>query len=234
MKTLGIDTTTESGGVILGLDHAVVGMASLSNPRAYSDEIIPAISSLLKQSQWRLQDIDLIGVASGPGGFTGVRVGLSVVKAIGQSLKIRSVAISTLEALAYRFRQTHPLVAPMIDARREQVYTAVYRCLEGSSDCLCPEVVDAPASWLDSLPGDLSPVYVGTGAGAYREMIGRQRPGATICPSDNSILRPLFRLTVARSDRARSVNHLCANYVRPSDAEMGSRNPVCQDHTESP
>jgi tRNA threonylcarbamoyladenosine biosynthesis protein TsaB len=222
MKTLGIDTTTKNGGVVLGSGGVNLGIKSLDNPREYADQIIPAIENLLAQNRLRLQEIELIAVANGPGGFTGVRVGLAVAKAISQSLKIPSIGISTLEALAYRFRETTPLIAPMIDAQRGQVYAAIYRCAGDESVLRSPEVLVVPEVWLESLPERTSPLFVGTGTAPYSEEIFCYSSEAQVGPSDDCILDSLLQLANMKSSKAATATELVANYIRPSDAEVGS------------
>lgn len=222
MKTLGIDTTTKNGGVILGSGGMRVGVESLGNPREYSDQIIPAIENLLAQNQLRLQEIELIAVANGPGGFTGVRVGLAVAKAITQSLKIPSLGISTLEALAYRSRERTSLIAPMIDAQRGQIYAAIYEFSGNESVLISPEVLAVPEVWLGSLPKGSSPLFVGTGTVSCREDISNYCSEAQVGSPDDYILDALLRLANTKSSKAATATELVANYIRPSDAEAGS------------
>jgi len=224
MKTLGIDTTTKNGGVILGSEGVKLGVRVLDNPREYSDQIIPAIENLLTQNKLRLQEIELIAVANGPGAFTGVRVGLAVAKAITQSLKIPSVGISTLEALAYRSRlsASASLIAPMIDAQRGQVYSAIYEFNGNESVLIAPEVLALPEVWLESLPKNPSPCFVGTGTVPYREDIANCFSGAQVGDPDDFILDALLRLANTKSSKAATATELVANYIRPSDAEADS------------
>ncbi len=224
MKTLGIDTTTKNGGVILGSEGVKLGVRALGNPREYSDQIIPAIENLLTQNQLRLQEIELIAVANGPGGFTGVRVGLAVAKAITQSLKIPSIGISTLEALAYKSRSSAStsLIAPMIDAQRGQVYTAIYQFNGHESTLITPEVLVVPEVWLGSLPKSPPPIFVGTGTVPYREDIANFFSEAQVGSPDDCILDALLRLANRKSSKAATATELVANYIRPSDAEADS------------
>ena len=222
MYLLAIDTATNSGGVALSRNREVVGSIMIKTPLRYSDNLIAMVDFVLEQHELELRDVQAIAVAIGPGSFTGLRIGLATVKAFGQSLKIPAVGVSTLEALAYRFREIHPQVAVMIDARRQQIYGASYRLEGGLVVSQSREAVGKPADWLKNLALD-GFIFAGDGSRLYRQTILAVYPGARVLESDNCILKELCQLGCERFalGRAQSVDELKANYVRPSDAELG-------------
>ena len=151
MYILGMDTATKNGGVALSRDRELIGSVMMKTPLRYSQTILHLVDFLLQQHDLRLREVDCLAVATGPGSFTGLRVGLATVKAFGQSLNRRVVGISTLRALAYRFRWCHSRLSPMIDAGREQVYGAVYRVTGSGLEREADEQVLPPRQWLETL-----------------------------------------------------------------------------------
>ncbi len=125
MKVLGLDTSTlmTTCGVID--DGKLIGEFSLSQDMSHSEKLVPMVKELLKNLKLELKDIDLFAVGIGPGSFTGLRIGLATVKAFAHIMDKPLVGVSTLESLAYNLPYNR-VVVPMIDARRERVYTGIY------------------------------------------------------------------------------------------------------------
>ena len=223
MKILAVDTTTDLGGVAVGSDGVLEGAVLVRTPQRYSETLVPMLDFVLAQLKGNLEEIDLLVVATGPGSFTGVRIGLAVVKAIGQSRKILGLGLSTLEVLACCFAEYSQPVAPMLDARRGQVYGAVYSWTDGQARVCVKEQVVRPESWLESIPEDLNPLFVGSGAAAYQDLIRSSRQGALLIAEQPPLLSALIRLAEERASSAGTVEGIRANYIRPSDAELGRK-----------
>ncbi len=218
MHILAIDTATNCGGAALSRDREVIGLVMAKVPLRYSETILDMVDFLLKQHGLQLPEIDCFAVATGPGSFTGVRIGLSTVKSFCQALDKPVVGISTLETLAYRFRQVHHLVAPMMDAGRQQIYGALFG-IEGSSIYLAQEEqVLTPEKWLKGLPEE-NCVVVGDGAWHYRETILKVKPAARVLETDNRVVDQLCPLVYQRFEQGDTctAHELEANYVRPPD-----------------
>ncbi|MGH9339294.1 MAG: tRNA (adenosine(37)-N6)-threonylcarbamoyltransferase complex dimerization subunit type 1 TsaB [Acidobacteriota bacterium] len=221
MYMLAVDTATNSGGVALSRNSEVVGTIMLKTPLRYQEMLIELVDFLLRQHQIRLADIGCLSAATGPGSFTGLRIGLATVKALSQTLGLPCVGISTLKALAYRFSRMHPLVAPMIDARRQQVFAAVYRVEDHTLHPEVNEQVMRPQDWLKTL-GSQDYLFVGDGADLYKSTVAAAFPQARILETDNRILDELCRLAYQEYAQGAMVaaSELAPNYVRPSDAEL--------------
>jgi tRNA threonylcarbamoyladenosine biosynthesis protein TsaB len=221
MHLLAIDTATNSGGVALSRNSEVIGLTMVKAPLRYSDTIIQTIDFLLQQLCIELREIDCLCVASGPGSFTGLRIGIATAKGMCQALSRPAVGISNLEALAWRFRWFGGRVAPMIDARRQQVYGAVYAVTDNRLCELQEGTVQPPAEWLRNLP-DEECVFVGDGAQMYARTIEAIRPKGRVLATDNCILRELCELGYRRYTQGeiQAAEQLRAHYIRPSDAEM--------------
>jgi tRNA threonylcarbamoyladenosine biosynthesis protein TsaB len=221
MYLLAIDTATNSGGVALSRNAEVVGMAMLKTPLRYSDKLIYYIDFLLDQLEVGKDQIDSFVVANGPGSFTGLRIGIAMAKAMAQGLERPAIGITTLEALAFRFRAVATIVAPLIDARRQQVYGGCYQCDDTGVEVLQAPTVKPPAEWLrDCSEGDC--LFVGDAAQMYAQTISSIRPEARVLRTDNCILTELCQLGYLRYLRGEtgSAGQLEAIYIRPSDAEL--------------
>lgn len=221
MYFLAIDTATNSGGVAVSRNSEVIGKLMVKTPLQYSDRIIYYIDFLLEQLSIGIEDVGCYVVAHGPGSFTGLRIGLATTKALCQGRECPGVGVSTLEALAYRFRGAAERVAPMIDARRQQVYGGVYECRDGQVKGVQPVTVLPPAAWLKQLPEEPC-LFVGDGAQMYHQTILALRPKDRFLRTDNCILNELCELgywSYVRGETVRAES-IQAHYVRPSDAEM--------------
>ena len=222
MHFLAIDTATNSGGVAVSRNGEVVASVMCKTPMEYSDRLIGYIDFLLNQLNLTLSEVGCLAVATGPGSFTGLRIGIATAKALGLAMDCPTVGITTLEALAWRYRWLSLPVAPMIDARRQQVYAALYevrgREIHSAMDgCVLP-----PAEWLNALPeGEF--VFVGDGAQMYSQTIKSLHPDSRVLTTDNCIVKELCEVAYTRFSRggAGKAGELQASYIRPSDAELG-------------
>ena len=223
MYLLAIDTTTNSGGVALARNTEVVGMVMLKTPLAYSEKLLYCVDFLLHQFELELKAVDCFAVTTGPGSFTGLRIGLATVKGFSQGLDKPVVGVETLQALAYRFRWVHSSVAPMIDARRQQIYGAVYRIRGDEIQVEKEAWVGPPDQWLKSLPRQ-EYLFVGDGAQLYRNALSTHKPRSRLLETDNRLLEPLCQLAYREFMQGKvvSAEELQAHYVRPSDAQLKS------------
>lgn len=226
MYVLGIDTATNSGGVALSRNGEVLGVLMVKSPLRYSELIIDSVAFLLAQHRLKLSDIDCFAVTSGPGSFTGIRIGLATVKAFGQSLNRPVVPVPTLEALAYRYRHVFSRVAPMIDARRQQVYAAVYSVQGSRTSEVMAATVAPPAEWLKKLEPERH-LFVGDGAHLFKNTVRALRPSCWLIETDNCLLDGLCRLAFQRftEGEGRRASEVRARYVRPPDARRPVPNP---------
>ncbi|HXD76844.1 MAG TPA: tRNA (adenosine(37)-N6)-threonylcarbamoyltransferase complex dimerization subunit type 1 TsaB [Puia sp.] len=126
---LNIDTATETAGVCLAADGKPIGLAESQDQRNHSSWLHPAIARLLAESGHRPGDLQAVAVTAGPGSYTGLRVGMAAAKGLCYALGIPMIAENTLDVMAAAAREQLPdadLLCPMIDARRMEVFAAVY------------------------------------------------------------------------------------------------------------
>ncbi|MBO5757809.1 MAG: tRNA (adenosine(37)-N6)-threonylcarbamoyltransferase complex dimerization subunit type 1 TsaB, partial [Clostridia bacterium] len=126
MKILALDSTAVVGSVALCEDTRMVAHYTLNTGNTHSQTLLPMIESALGCAEWEIDDLDLIAVSNGPGSFTGVRIGVATVKGLAFGKNIPCAGVSTLEALAYNLRYFNGIICPVMNARRAQVYNALF------------------------------------------------------------------------------------------------------------
>ncbi len=191
MKILGIDTSTPIGSVALIDDDAIVAEHTLNIVQTHSSRLMPAIDTVLKWGNITPNDLDGCAVGIGPGSFTGIRIGVATAKSLCYAVDKPIVGVSTLEAIAYNLRWTDGIVCPILDARRSEIYGAIFHGgtpWERLSDDLCLPI----ETFLDELEGHISQdsmlIFVGDGLVTYgdtiREKLGQLRiiSGAQTAP----------------------------------------------------
>jgi len=151
MKILAIDTSTSVMGVSLLDDKKVYAEIITNLKKNHSIRLMPTVDLIFSEVNWQPEDIDLIAVAKGPGSYTGVRIGVTTAKTLSWSLNIPLVGVSTLEAMAYSHHHFSGVISPVIDARREQVYTGLYKKTEVGFTNLKKDRIILLTDWLDNI-----------------------------------------------------------------------------------
>lgn len=225
MRILGVDTSSSCGSIGIIDGDQVVAECTFHREETHSTRLIPSIQAILKDAKLSLKEIDGLAVSLGPGSFTGLRVGISTIKGLALAAEKPVVGIPTLDALAHNFLFTPYLICPLLDARRDEVYTALYRKERGGRlQRLTPYRSISPIAMLEEIPLQET-IFVGNGVTLYGPVIkGKFGKKALFAPP---YLRFLRGLTVAKlglqriieGERA-DVTSLMPIYVRPSDAEI--------------
>lgn len=183
MKILSIETATLAGGVALMEEAGLIAEYRLHVEARHSERLLSAIDRLLSDSGTSVADLDAIAVSIGPGSFTGLRVGLSTAKGLAMGGRKPLVTVPTLEAIASLFPYSNALVAPMLDARRQEVYWALFDTREGRPVRLHPEAATSPEAMLESIGHLDQPVlFVGEGAEKYRALLLARGEGRALFP----------------------------------------------------
>ena len=150
MLCLALDTSTKTGGAALVKGDSILGEFVLDIERkTHSERVIPAIDSLLQGSGITMQEIEALAIAYGPGSFTGLRIGVGTVKALSLSLKIPVYKVDTLEALASQIGFVDGIICPIFNARRGEVYGAVWESRPKQDIFAC--VMESRALSIDEL-----------------------------------------------------------------------------------
>jgi tRNA threonylcarbamoyladenosine biosynthesis protein TsaB len=211
---LALDTASESGGIAIRKDGQTIYQTVLYSADGFAHLIFPAIHTALQETSLSLDQIDCWAAASGPGSFTGIRVGLSAVKGLAEALGKRAAGISNLRAMALCGRSDRRAVIK--DARRGEVFAAVY---DAKGEVVSPEVVAAFPAWLASLHPAPAEFIAPAGSAFLGNLPFVEAP---------SNLAPAIAYHAER-DAQKGVlmdpAGLDANYVRRSDAELFWKDP---------
>jgi tRNA threonylcarbamoyladenosine biosynthesis protein TsaB len=224
MIVVGIETSTPQTSVAIGTENGIVAKASVAG-RSRQEAVTPTLQQLLTWSDTDLHQVGGISVGIGPGLFTGLRVGVQTAKSLAQVLHVPLVGISSLDALAYGVRHTQRRIASVVDARRGEVFFAVYRAVPGGVVRESEPVVASPdhlVAELEALTGEV--LAVGNGAMLYRhelETLGsRVEIGSPVLAHpEAAILVELAVPRFLREEHDRLVD-VVPLYLRRSDAEI--------------
>lgn len=208
MRILAIDTASEFGSLALHENGSTLEELPMHAENGYSPVLYGNIRSLLERHGWSLTSIDVFAAASGPGSFTGVRVGLTAAKGLADAVGRGALGVSNLQALS-EFGETDAR-GVILDARRGEVYAAVY---DAQLKLISPETVTALEPWLASLAGTPRE-FISPDASAFRT----QLPADVRLREQRTIAAAIAR--IAERTPAVDPAYLDANYVRRSDAEL--------------
>ena len=173
MRILAVDTSSERGSVCIFDSGQVLGEIRLACSVQHSERLFRSIDFLFDYVSFQLADVDLFVAARGPGSFTGLRLGLAAMEGFAAAHGKPGAGVSTLEALAWKSGIEDVVIAPVIDARRGEVYGGLYRRSEDTLTELQPPAVMKPEAWFRSLP-DSHIIFCGDGAVRYREFVNRE------------------------------------------------------------
>lgn len=174
MKILGIDSSGMVASAAITADGVLVAEFTVNNKLTHSQTLLPMIDQVVRMSGIALQEMDAIAVAAGPGSFTGLRIGASTAKGLGLALDKPIVPVPTLEGMAYRLAGSAGLVCPMMDARRNQVYTGIYRVASDRLEVISEQKAVGIQDILQELAEYQEPVMLlGDGVTVYRETISQ-------------------------------------------------------------
>lgn len=224
MKILAVDTATYTGSVALLENDQVAAEWSLQSAQTHNRRLLQAIDLLLRQTDWEIRDIDAFAVTLGPGSFTGLRIGMSTVKALAWSLAKPFVGISSLDALAAALQYAVMPVCPILDARKKEIYFASYR-----SDANGGQIRQSP--YIAAVPEQLSKhlteptIVCGDGWLLYRELLLPALSGLAIeAAAPFHLIRASFVGSLAQQKLLAGEAHdpltSAPLYVRPSEAEL--------------
>ena len=156
---LGIDSSAISAGCALVDGGKIVAEEFLNTRHTHSETLLPMVSGMLKKAGFSLADVERVAVTSGPGSFTGLRIGIAAVKGLCMGVKKPCVGVSTLEAIAYNFIGIDGIICACMDARCKQVYNAIFSSENGIITRLCED----RAITLEELSAELSDRYSESG-----------------------------------------------------------------------
>jgi len=223
MKILAIETATLTGSVALVEDDQLLGEITLELPRKHSERMVPSIEFLLEQHKLKPQELDGLAVDIGPGSFTGLRVGLATMKGLAFSLKKPLVGVDSLEILVQNFSSASGLLVPVLDARKGQIFAALFRGQgQGRPERIGEDWVLDPEELAKKIS---EPVLLfGEGARVYQKVLAAslgERAGFAPTGQDQPRAYHLARLArpLLLAGEGRDPDRWLPNYLRLSDAE---------------
>lgn len=229
MKILGLDSSGLVASVAVAEDGRLLGEYTTDYKKTHSQTLLPMLDELKRMIELDMNTLDAIAVASGPGSFTGLRIGSATAKGLALALKKPIVEVPTLEGLAWNLWGTDCLVCPLMDARRNQVYTAVYRFVpQGEGYELKPVISQGPmdigeiAERLNGLGERV--IFLGDGVPVYLPVIREKiKTDYTLAPAGNNRQRAasvaaLGQVYYAQGKTVDAAAHQ-PEYLRKSQAE---------------
>lgn len=172
MKILAIDSSGLVASVAIVTEEDVIAEYTFNYKKTHSLTLMPMIEEMVQRLELDLSEIDAIAIAAGPGSFTGLRIGASTAKGLAFALKKPIIGISTVEALGYNLYHTDGLICPIMDARRDQVYTGVYEFVAEEYRTIIAEEAIEVATLAEQL-NELgrSVIFLGDGVSVYKEKL---------------------------------------------------------------
>lgn len=172
MKVLGIETSGLVSSVAIADDHQIICEFSTNYKKTHSVTLMPMLEEMLRLVDIDIKSIDLIAVSEGPGSFTGLRIGSASAKGIAMALNIPIASIPTLDALAYNIEPTDLLICPMMDAKRQQVYTAIYAYEDNEIKPLTDTMATSIEDIINKIKGfNKGVIFLGDGFESNKEII---------------------------------------------------------------
>ena len=224
MKILAIDSSAVSASAALTEDGKLLGEYFLNTGLTHSETLMPMIQSVFRCAKAAPKDVDLFAVSSGPGSFTGIRIGIASVKGLAMPFGTPCAGVSTLEAIGYNLSHLDALICAVMDARCGQVYNALFRAKGGVLERLTPDravSIRDLAAECGTLGG---PLYLaGDGARLCAGSEAFQKLGAVLPPEPLVYQRAwgVAKTAAAAAAQGRTVSpaELMPFYLRPAQAE---------------
>ncbi len=223
MYILGIETATKTGGVAIVSENGVIAEYTLNIEVTHSERLMFTVDRVLKDTGLPMASLDGFGVSIGPGSFTGLRIGLSTVKGLAFTTGKPVAAVPTLKALAWNTPHSRYPVCPLLDARKKEVYAALYRYEGRELVQDLPETVLPLAELADRVAGEV--LFTGEGARLFaadieRLFAGRAHiaPLAATVPSAASVGE--IALAMLQGGRNVDPDTLSPMYIRRPEAEL--------------
>ena len=190
MKILSIDTSSKICSVSILEDTTVILEKHTNNEKTHSQNLMPLIDELFKDTNLTLDNIDLLACSQGPGSFTGIRIGVATVKAFADSLNIPSIGVSSLDSLTYN-SQNMGVICSLIDAKKNNVYSEIFENILNSA---FSHIVKRNASFeniedllaeIKSIEPEYDITFVGDGAIIYKDIILKYLPSSKFVENNN-------------------------------------------------
>lgn len=225
MKILGIDGSGLSASVAILEDEKLIAEYTINNKLTHSQTLMPMINEICQMVQLDLSTLDAIGVTSGPGSFTGLRISAGTAKGMALGLDIPIVGVPTLDAIAHNIPYTDYLICPIMDARRSHLYSALYKwendALNRLTDHMIIPVIDVIKTLVKR---DEKVIFMGDGIDVYKKEITKGLGDKAYFAPPSLRLQRASTVALLAMEKARQgdiISHMnyAPVYLRPSQAE---------------
>jgi tRNA threonylcarbamoyladenosine biosynthesis protein TsaB len=223
MLVLGVETSTMQGGVALVGADGLVCEYTLNVQTTHSERLLPAIDHVLRDAGIGLDALSGMAVSIGPGSFTGLRIGVSTVKGLAYATGLPVVGVSSLEALAWTVPFVGAQVCPVLDARKQEVYAALFRYERGGLVRMMEDAALAPEVLCSRIRKPT--LFLGDGLARYGELFQRLLGEKLLLPPlaargvRPACVAELGRQRLLRGEQD-AADTLVPRYLRPSEAEL--------------
>lgn len=224
MNILAIDTSGIVASVAIANNDKILGEISLNYKQNHSVTIMPIIDNLLKMLELDIKDIDYFALSNGPGSFTGLRIGVATIKAMAHALNKKIIPISTLEAMAYNIIDSNRYIVPIIDAKAERIFTAIYENKGGIPTPILEQQAMTITELLDFIKSNnIEPVFLGDGSISYRHIIEKDFKEQNFAPMSLNMQRASSLASLAflyeKYGKYVEYNNLGIQYLRKPQAQ---------------
>ena len=172
MKILALDSSGMVASAALWEDGCLIAEYTVNYKKTHSQTLLPMVDEIARMTELSLDTLDAIAVAAGPGSFTGLRIGSATAKGLGLALNRPLIPVPTVDALAYNLYDAEGLICPIMDARRQQVYTGIYRFPDHSLETIVPQAprsVQELCRMLEDMNEKV--IFLGDGVPVYKDRI---------------------------------------------------------------
>lgn len=175
MRILALDSSGLVASVAILQDEVLIAEYTVNHKKTHSQTLLPMLDEIVKMTETKLEDIDYIAVAAGPGSFTGLRIGSATAKGLGLALKKPLVAVPTVEGMACNLYGVEDMICPIMDARRSQVYTGIYTFEKNQLVIVKDQTAESIEALIEELNEKGKKVFfLGDGVPVYQDVIKDQ------------------------------------------------------------
>ena len=224
MRILALETSAKSVSCAVTEDDAILAHSFQCTGLTHSRTLLPMVHDMLENAELPLRSVDLFAVSAGPGSFTGLRIGVSALKGLAWAEDKPCAGVFTLHAMAQNLAHTESLVVCTMDARRNQVYNALFLAHGGVLTRLCEDRAIGLDELADELRGDdREKIIVGDGAALSYERLSKSGVACALAPAalryQNAVGVALCAGQAAKCGETVSARELSVFYLRPPQAE---------------
>ncbi|WP_312612254.1 tRNA (adenosine(37)-N6)-threonylcarbamoyltransferase complex dimerization subunit type 1 TsaB [Oscillibacter sp.] len=224
MKILALETSAKACSAAVTEDGQVLASCYQNTGLTHSRTLMPMVESLLKNADLSVADLGLIAVAAGPGSFTGIRIGVAAAKGVAFAANLPAAGVSTLYAMALGLNHINGLIVCAMDARRAQVYNALFEAKDGKLTRLCEDRAIGLADLAEELRGDSRPlIAVGDGGALCRQALEDAGISCALAPArllhQHAVGVALAAGELAEAGTLTTAQNLSPVYLRPAQAE---------------